>query len=76
VLFRSSLPTDLQDKVPIDNLNKLSLGRYLIGRVLVNDDYFLKYHNNINDWMTPNHPIKKKWNEEVFSKFRKVITIG
>jgi hypothetical protein len=71
-----SLPTDLQDKVPIDNLNKLSLGRYLIGRVLVNDDYFLKYHNNINDWMTPNHPIKKKWNEEVFSKFRKVITIG
>jgi hypothetical protein len=69
------LPKELQEKVPIDNLNKLSLGRFEIGHVSLND-YFLKYHNNINDWMTPNHPIKKKWNEEVFSTFRKIIKIG
>jgi len=70
------LPKELQAKVPVDNLNKLSLGRFAIGHVAVNGDYFLKYHDNINDWMTPDHPIKKKWNEEVFSTFRKIIKIG
>ena len=70
------LPTELQKKVPIDDLNKLALGRYLIGRVLIDHSYFLKYHPVEADWLSYNHPIKKKWNEEVFSKFRKVIKIG
>jgi hypothetical protein len=72
----NKLPSEIQAKVPVDNLNELSLGRYRIGHVEINKSYFLKYHNNWNDWMSPNHPIKKKWNEEVFSTFRKVIKIG
>ena len=71
-----TLPPELTIKVPIDDLNKLSLGRFNIGHVEINESYFLKYHDNLNDWLTPNHPIKKKWNEEVFSTFRKIIKIG
>ena len=71
-----TLPKELQSKVPIGDLNTLSLGRFHIGHVEINDQYFLKYHDNISDWLSPNHPIKKKWNEEVFSTFRKIIKIG
>jgi hypothetical protein len=67
---------ELQTKVPINDLNKLSLGRYLIGTVIIDDRYFLKYHNNASDWNSPNHPIKKKWNEEVFSTFKEIIKLG
>ena len=72
----NTLPSELQTNVPIDNLNKLSLGRYHIGNVEINKSYFLKYHDNWHDWLAPNHPIKKKWNEEVFSTFRKIVKIG
>ena len=70
------LSPDLQSKVPIDNLNTLSLGRFIIGHIVFDEYYFLKYHNNYSDWSSPNHPIKKKWNEEVFSTFRKIKKIG
>jgi len=70
-----SLSIELQDKVPIDDLNKLSLGRYLIGRVLIDDRYFLKYHPNAYDWLSYNHPIKRQWNEEVFSTFTEITNI-
>lgn len=72
----NNLPSEIQAKVPVDNLNELSLGRYRIGHVEINKNYFLKYHDNWHDWMSPNHPIKKKWNEEVFSTFRKIVKIG
>jgi hypothetical protein len=71
-----SLPAELQSKVPVNNLNSLSLGRFQIGRIVIDEYYFLKYHNNLSDWLSPNHPIKKKWNEEVFSTFRKIKKIG
>jgi hypothetical protein len=70
-----TLPTELQALVPIDNLHDLSLGRYRIGQVLINKDYFLKYHPNKQDWLSYNHPIKKQWNEEVFSTFTEIIKI-
>jgi hypothetical protein len=63
------LPANLQKKVPVDNLNALSFGRFQIGRIVIDEYYFLKYHNNLGDWLSLNHPIKKKWNEEVFSTF-------
>jgi hypothetical protein len=69
------LPEDVKHLVPIDDLNKLSLGRYLIGQVLIDQEYFLKYHNRLEDWMSYNHPIKGKWNNEVFSTFTKVTSI-
>lgn len=76
VNWYENLPRDLQKKVPIDNLNALSFGRYCVGKVVIDYSYFLKYHPVEADWLSYNHPIKKKWNEEVFSKFRKVIKIG
>jgi hypothetical protein len=72
----AGLPANIQQKVPIDNLNALSFGRYSLGKVEINDDYFLKYHPEKADWLSYNHPIKKKWNEEVFSTFRKIKKIG
>jgi hypothetical protein len=76
VNWYEGLPANLQQKVPVDNLNALSFGRYSIGKVEINNDYFLKYHPVKADWLSYNHPIKKKWNEEVFSTFRKIIKIG
>lgn len=71
-----SLTPELQNKVPIDNLNLLAFGRYKIGKVVIDESYFLKYHPSTSDWLSYNHPIKKKWNEEVFSTFREIVTIG
>jgi hypothetical protein len=70
-----TLPTELQSLVPIDNLHDLSLGRYRIGQVVINNNYFLKYHPNKQDWLSYNHPIKRQWNEEVFSTFTEIIKI-
>jgi hypothetical protein len=69
------LSEDVKQLVPIDDLNKLSLGRYSIGRVLIDEEYFLKYHNNKHDWESYNHPIKGQWNNEVFSTFTNVTNI-
>jgi hypothetical protein len=71
----TTLPKDLQWLVPIDDLHKLSLGRYRIGQITINKYYFLKYHPNKQDWLSYNHPIKKQWNEEVFSTFTKITNI-
>lgn len=70
----NSLSDEIKGKVPIDYLNELSLGRYEIG-TLVFDEYFLNFHDNESDWLSPVHPIKRKWNTEVFSTFKKVISI-
>ena len=70
-----TLPKELQSRVPVDNLNELSLGRYRIGHILINDDYFLKYHPIEQDWLSHSHPIKQQWNKEVFSTFTEIIKI-
>ncbi len=64
-----TLPLELQQKIPFDNLNKLSLGRFLIGEVIINDN-FLKFDATVSNWKTPRHPIKLKWNKKVFSQFK------
>lgn len=69
-----SLSDELKEKIPIHNLNELSLGRFEIGSLII-DNYFLKYHDKKDDWAVPRHVIKDKWNREVFSTFRKVIDI-
>ena len=53
--------------IPIDNLNKLSLGRYLLGKVIVTEA-FLDYEKNPLVWYMPNHNIKQKWNKDILSK--------
>lgn len=50
--------------VPLDNLNKLSLGRYLLGEVIITD-VFLDHNPNVSDWYVPNHKCKLSWNREV-----------
>lgn len=69
-----SLPDNIRCCVPIENLSMLSLGRFEIGKLLINKS-FLNFHDNLQDWLTPNHPIKHKWNLEVFSKFKKITKV-
>jgi len=68
------LSKDLQKKVPIDNLNELSLGRVWLGSVIINN-YFLKFDNNKDNWLIPNSQTKQNWNRQVFNSFRKIIEI-
>jgi hypothetical protein len=53
--------------VPIENLNKLSLGRYFLGRIIITDD-LLKFHSNTSDWYVPNHKCKFEWSKEIITK--------
>ncbi len=69
-----SLDPALQEKVPIYDYNKLTLGRFILGELII-DDYFLSFHNSLEDWMLPRHPCKLNWNLEVFSTFRHLSSI-
>lgn len=69
-----SLSDKLKEQVPIDNLNQLCLGRFLVGGVII-DQYFLLFDSNKDNWLIPNSKTKKKWNQEVFSTFRKITKI-
>lgn len=66
-----TLPTAIKDKVPMDNLNELSFGRLYIGSIMI-DEYFLKYDSNLVNWQLPNSAAKLKWNNEVFTTFKKI----
>lgn len=67
-------PKEVQDLIPMDDLNKLVYGRYYLG-ILLFDDTFLNFHNNYNDWDKNINNIRHKWNQEVFSKIVKVKKI-
>jgi hypothetical protein len=66
-----TLPKDLQPHVPIDSIK---LGRYEIGKIVI-DDKLLSYHNNVNDWLVHDSKIAQQWNCEVFANFRKIINL-
>ncbi len=51
-------------KVPLDNLNKLALGRYVLGKLIL-DDTILNHHSVVGDWYVPNHICKLTWNRDV-----------
>jgi hypothetical protein len=69
-----SLPPELQKKVPYHNLNEMSLGRMVIGELII-DGNFLKYDPNPLHWKAYRHPSKLKWNHEVLTTFRSVESI-
>lgn len=69
-----NLPNDLQDKVPFNNLNKLNLGRFPIGDIII-DSEFLKIDPNINNWKIYRHPCKLKWIHEVLTTYRTIKEI-
>jgi hypothetical protein len=60
--------------VPLDNLNQLALGYYLLGEIIITD-VFLDFHPNVSDWYVPNHHCKLSWNREVLGYNAKVEEI-
>jgi len=72
----TTLPNKIQNKIPIDNLNKLSLGRYNLGKIII-DENFLSIEPDAKKWLLPTGSVysimgkddcKTKWNREVFAK--------
>jgi len=55
---------DSSYRVPLDNLNQLALGLYLLGEIIITDT-FLNFHPNASDWYVPNHYCKLSWNKEI-----------
>lgn len=64
---------EAQEKTPIENLNKIALGRYYLGHILINED-LQKFHPIEEDWYF-NYHVQKRWNNEVFSQVKNVIGI-
>lgn len=69
-----SLPLELRNKIPLKDLNELTLGRFILGELII-DENFLKIDKEKPHWKSNRHPCKLKWNLEVLSKFRKLIKI-
>lgn len=63
----SSLDPKIKQKVPINDLNKLSLGRPLLGKIII-DKTFTDFNPVQSEWYVPNHACKLNWNREVLSK--------
>ena len=53
--------------VPIDNLNKLNLGRYFLGQIIITDN-LLDFHPCVNDWYVNNHSCKLNFNTYVLGE--------
>jgi hypothetical protein len=66
-----SLPLETQKKIPFHNLNNLTLGRFAIGDLII-DETFLKVDPDPAHWNTYRHDCKLKWNHEVLTTFRTV----
>jgi len=65
---------DTYKKIPLDNLQSMSLGRLLLGDLMI-DDSHLELDPNWNNWITYLHHSKERWNREVFSTFREVVDV-
>ena len=59
-------------KIILDNLNNLSLGKYILGQIIITD-IFLDFHPTISDWYVPNHICKLNWNKEYIGSDTRVI---
>lgn len=79
-----TLSPEVQAKVPINDMHKLSLGRYKLGRVII-DDSMLAIEPEVSKWFTPSGPsvawalgdesCKTRWNREVFSQVNGIKSI-
>jgi len=70
----NSLNDQMKSLVPIHDLSNLALGKYIIGRVMIND-YFLQFDSDMNHWHMPNGSARENWNADVFSTFKSVKKI-
>jgi hypothetical protein len=68
------LPDNLRNKIPLNDLNKLTLGRFLLGNLII-DQQFLDFDSNQDHWLIPNHECKLRWNRQILSTFRSVEKI-
>jgi hypothetical protein len=55
---------DSKYSVPLNDLTKMSLGLYLLGEIIITDD-FLNFHPTVSDWYVPNHQCRLLWNRDV-----------
>ena len=63
----------VKDKIPLDNLNKLALGRYHIGSIVYIES-FAKYSDDYREWIN-NPKLRHKWNVEVFSQIERAVKV-
>jgi hypothetical protein len=63
------LPEELQKKVPIDDLNKLTYGRFKLGKLLIDENFVSRYGGTIEDYSIKAGHVKRHWDEHVFSTF-------
>lgn len=72
-----TLSPEVKAKVPIEDYYSLCLGRYKLGRIIL-DKTFTDFEPNLKEWLIPagpsvahiigNDSIKSKWNKEVWTK--------
>jgi hypothetical protein len=67
-------PWAVNNNVNLDNLNNLSFGRYILGQIIITDD-FLSFHPTVSDWYVPNHICKLKWNKEFVRSDTEITSI-
>lgn len=70
-----SLPINIRNKVPIDNLNKLCYGRFKIGEIIIDDTFISKYGGSKEGYQQLRSDDKLNWNLTVFSEFKKIKKI-
>ena len=68
-----NLKQETKDKIPLQDLSKLALGRYYLGSILINRD-LLKFHPIEKDWYN-DADLQARWNNEVFSKIKRVVKV-
>lgn len=64
-----NLPEELQKKMPIDDLNKLTYGRFKLGQLRINREFLSRYGGDEEGYRSPNSKTKQMWDENVFSTF-------
>lgn len=69
------LPEHVRHKVPINDLNKLSYGRYKLGQLIVDNEFLSRYGGTAEDFSRPSSDAKLDWNYNVFSTFIKLKNV-
>lgn len=69
-----NLDEETKKLVPYDDLNELTMGKFLIGEVVINNK-LLSFNSDINQWLLPDSKTKADWNKKVFSKFHSIESV-
>ena len=71
-----TLPQNIQTKIPTD-LNDLTLGRIVLGRLLPHKTpSCMEVNNNLTDWEISRHSCKEEWNIKYFSTFVECVEMN